>query len=200
MFCIPTAVVAGVCAVCKGHCWYRPDGKALNNLLSKRCELALIKPNFCLSDSFYSQRVGIGGGCLVSVLFLITPPTMLPVTHLLKSSMLVRPMISRTVLNSMLPKIGQPALCDVSSKSIHTTVVRRDIDQAAKYIGAGAATVGVAGSGAGIGSVFGNLVMGYARNPGLKQQLFSYAILGFALSEAMGLFCLMMAFLILYAF
>lgn len=76
----------------------------------------------------------------------------------------------------------------------------KDIDQAAKYIGAGAATVGVAGSGAGIGSVFGSLVIGYARNPSLKQQLFSYAILGFALSEAMGLFCLMMAFLILFAF
>jgi len=55
-------------------------------------------------------------------------------------------------------------------------------------------------AGAGIGSVFGSLVIGYARNPSLKQQLFSYAILGFALSEAMGLFCLMMAFLILFAF
>jgi len=75
-----------------------------------------------------------------------------------------------------------------------------DIDSAAKYIGAGAATVGVAGSGAGIGTVFGSLIIGYARNPSLKQQLFSYAILGFALSEAMGLFCLMMAFLLLFAF
>jgi len=55
-------------------------------------------------------------------------------------------------------------------------------------------------TGAGIGRVFGSLVIGYARNPSLKQQLFSYAILGFALSEAMGLFCLMMAFLILFAF
>ena len=34
---------------------------------------------------------------------------------------------------------------------------------AAKFIGAGAATVGVAGSGAGIGSVFGSLIIGYAR-------------------------------------
>ncbi|KAL8599813.1 hypothetical protein ACOMHN_027620 [Nucella lapillus] len=85
-------------------------------------------------------------------------------------------------------------------RSFQTTATQRDIDQAAKYIGAGAATVGVAGSGAGIGSVFGSLVIGYARNPSLKQQLFSYAILGFALSEAMGLFCLMMAFLLLFAF
>ncbi|VDM18019.1 unnamed protein product [Hydatigera taeniaeformis] len=101
------------------------------------------------------------------------------------------------LVKTLLGSVATPAF---AWKNLHTSTARRDIDQAAKYIGAGAATIGVAGSGAGIGSVFGNLVMGYARNPGLKQQLFSYAILGFALSEAMGLFCLMMAFLILYAF
>jgi len=85
-------------------------------------------------------------------------------------------------------------------RSFRTSPVVNDIDSAAKFIGAGAATVGVAGSGAGIGTVFGSLIIGYARNPSLKQQLFSYAILGFALSEAMGLFCLMMAFLLLFAF
>ncbi|XP_029790213.1 ATP synthase F(0) complex subunit C3, mitochondrial [Suricata suricatta] len=84
-------------------------------------------------------------------------------------------------------------------REFQTSAVSRDIDTAAKFIGAGAATVGVAGSGAGIGTVFGSLIIGYARNPSLKQQLFSYAILGFALSEAMGLFCLMVAFLILFA-
>merc|ERR1712156_1101088 len=81
----------------------------------------------------------------------------------------------------------------MASRALTTT-------SAAKFIGAGAATVGVAGSGAGMGSVFGSLIVGYARNPSIKQQLFSYAILGFALSEAMGLFCLMMAFLLLFAF
>ncbi|XP_059969385.1 ATP synthase F(0) complex subunit C2, mitochondrial isoform X2 [Mesoplodon densirostris] len=87
----------------------------------------------------------------------------------------------------------------IPSRSFQTSAISRDIDTAAKFIGAGAATVGVAGSGAGIGTVFGSLIIGYARNPSLKQQLFSYAILGFALSEAMGLFCLMVAFLILFA-
>ncbi|KAM6214207.1 ATP synthase F(0) complex subunit C2, mitochondrial [Rhynchocyon petersi] len=87
----------------------------------------------------------------------------------------------------------------IPSRSFQTSTISRDIDTAAKFIGAGAATVGVAGSGAGIGTVFGSLIIGYARNPSLKQQLFSYAILGFALSEAMGLFCLMVAFLILFA-
>merc|ERR1712018_1048190 len=79
----------------------------------------------------------------------------------------------------------QPAVAAPVSQSraLQTTAVNKDIDSAAEFIGAGAATVGVAGSGAGIGSV----IIGYARNPSLKQQLFSYAILGFALSEAMGL-------------
>ncbi|XP_036300745.1 ATP synthase F(0) complex subunit C2, mitochondrial-like [Pipistrellus kuhlii] len=86
----------------------------------------------------------------------------------------------------------------ISSCSFQTSAISRNIDTAAKFIRAGAATAGVAGSGAGIGTVFGSLI-GYARNPSLKQQLFSYAILGSALSEAMGLFCLMMAFLILFA-
>jgi len=101
---------------------------------------------------------------------------------------------------AMRPSSSALALLGAQIRQLQTSAVQRDIDQAAKYIGAGAATVGVAGSGAGIGSVFGSLVIGYARHPVLKQQLFSYAILGFALSEAMGLFCLMMAFLILFAF
>nr|XP_051683229.1 ATP synthase F(0) complex subunit C2, mitochondrial-like [Oryctolagus cuniculus] len=84
-------------------------------------------------------------------------------------------------------------LLQSQSRSFQTSTISRDIDTAAKFTGAGAATVGVAGSGAGIGTVFGSLIIGYARNP----SLFSYAILGF--SEAMGLFCLMVAFLILYS-
>ncbi len=73
-----------------------------------------------------------------------------------------------------------------------------EIVSGAKFIGAGTASIGAAGSGAGIGTFFGNLIIGYARNPTLKQQLFIYAILGFAISEAMGLFCLMISFLILF--
>uniref|UniRef100_A0AAX7VP74 ATP synthase lipid-binding protein n=1 Tax=Astatotilapia calliptera TaxID=8154 RepID=A0AAX7VP74_ASTCA len=95
--------------------------------------------------------------------------------------------------------LGGVSQQQVALRGFQTSAVSRDIDTAAKFIGAGAATVGVAGSGAGIGTVFGSLIIGYARNPSLKQQLFSYAILGFALSEAMGLFCLMVAFLILFA-
>ena len=71
--------------------------------------------------------------------------------------------------------------------------------EAAKMIGGGAPAIGVEGSGAGIGTVFGALIQGYARNPSLKGQLFQYAMIGFALSEAMALFALMITFLILFA-
>ena len=72
--------------------------------------------------------------------------------------------------------------------------------QSAKLIGAGAATIGLAGTGAGIGIVFGCLIIGVSRNPSLEKKLFQTAMLGFALSEAMALFALMMSFLILFAF
>jgi|TARA_B100000282_G_scaffold214702_1_gene158829 F-type H+-transporting ATPase subunit c len=72
--------------------------------------------------------------------------------------------------------------------------------QAAKLIGAGLATIGLAGAGVGIGTVFGALVLGVSRNPSLKDELQQLAILGFALTEAIALFALMMAFLILFAF
>jgi F-type H+-transporting ATPase subunit c len=72
--------------------------------------------------------------------------------------------------------------------------------QSAKFVGAGLATIGLAGAGVGIGTVFGALVVGVSRNPSLEQRLFRLTILGFALTEAMALFALMMAFLILFTF
>lgn len=70
--------------------------------------------------------------------------------------------------------------------------------QAAKIIGTGLATTGLIGAGVGIGVVFAALIIAVSRNPSLKGQLFTYAILGFAFAEATGLFALMMAFLLLY--
>ena len=55
---------------------------------------------------------------------------------------------------------------------------------AAKYIGAGLACSGLIGAGAGIGLIFSALIASTARNPQVSGQLFSYAILGFALAEA----------------
>jgi F-type H+-transporting ATPase subunit c len=72
--------------------------------------------------------------------------------------------------------------------------------EGAKLIGAGIATLALAGAGVGIGNVFGSLIGSVARNPSMTKVLFGYAILGFALTEAIALFALMMAFLILFVF
>lgn len=68
-----------------------------------------------------------------------------------------------------------------------------------KLIGAGMATIGVVGAGCGIGVVFGCLLIALSRNPSREAKLMQLALLGFALTEAMGLLALMMAFLILYS-
>lgn len=73
-----------------------------------------------------------------------------------------------------------------------------ELIQAFKLLGAGCATIGLVGAGAGVGIVFGSLIQGVARNPQQEQKLFRFAILGFALTEAVGLLALMMSFLILY--
>nr|AHA41621.1 ATP synthase F0 subunit 9 [Colponema vietnamica]ATY40853.1 ATP synthase F0 subunit 9 [Colponema vietnamica] len=71
--------------------------------------------------------------------------------------------------------------------------------QAAKSIGAGLATIGLIGSGIGIGHVFAAYLSGMARSPLMKGDMFQAAILGFALIEAIALFCLMVTFLILFS-
>jgi F-type H+-transporting ATPase subunit c len=67
-----------------------------------------------------------------------------------------------------------------------------------KFVGAGLATCGLIGAGTGVGIVFAAFLIAFARNPSLNKELFRFAILGFALTEAVGLLALMMSFLILY--
>ena len=72
--------------------------------------------------------------------------------------------------------------------------------EAAKVIGAGLAVIGVIGSGIGIGIIFGNYLSGAMRNPSAAQKQFPNLLLGFALAEATGLFGLVVALIILFAF
>ena len=56
------------------------------------------------------------------------------------------------------------------------------------------------GAAVGIENVFSSLIHSMARNPSLTKQLFGYAILGFALTEAIASFISNMAFLISFVF
>jgi F-type H+-transporting ATPase subunit c len=71
---------------------------------------------------------------------------------------------------------------------------------AAKLIAAGLATLSLSGVAIGIGVIFSGLLLSTSRNPSLRKELFNLSLFAFALTEAMGLFALMMAFLFLFAF
>ncbi|MDA8708411.1 F0F1 ATP synthase subunit C [Hellea sp.] len=70
--------------------------------------------------------------------------------------------------------------------------------EAAKYIGAGLACLGMAGAGIGVGNLFGQYLSGALRNPSAAQGQFSNLIFGFAVTEAMGIFSLLVAILLLF--
>jgi len=67
-----------------------------------------------------------------------------------------------------------------------------------KYIGVGLLSA-LAGAGIGVGQLFASLLIAYAKNPSLRDKLFSWAILGFAFVESLALFSLLICFLLLFS-
>jgi F-type H+-transporting ATPase subunit c len=76
--------------------------------------------------------------------------------------------------------------------------VARQTAIAAKYIGAGIACLGMAGAGMGLGNLFGQFLAGALRNPSAADSQRGNLLLGFALTEALGIFSLLVAMLILF--
>ena len=70
---------------------------------------------------------------------------------------------------------------------------------AAKLIGAGLASIALVGAGVGIGTIFGNYLQGALRNPSAAPGQFGDLIFGFAVTEALGIFSLLIALLLLFA-
>ena len=71
--------------------------------------------------------------------------------------------------------------------------------EAAKYIGAGIACLGMGGAGIGVGMIFSQFLNGALRNPSASQGQFANLIFGFAVTEALGIFSLLIALLLLFA-
>jgi len=70
--------------------------------------------------------------------------------------------------------------------------------EAAKYIGAGLACLGMLGAAIGVGTIFGNYLSAAIRNPTAAQGQFGNLIFGFAVTEALGIFSLLIAILLLF--
>ncbi|EAN79491.1 ATPase subunit 9, putative [Trypanosoma equiperdum] len=118
-------------------------------------------------------------------------------------------MMRRLALQSSLRRVTPAAVsvmtpAKVTSPIGHAIAIRQASTvaisvQGLHYVGTGLAAIALAGVGLGIGTIFGNLLVACARQPNLTKMLFNYAILGFALTEAIGLFALMLAFLMLFS-
>jgi F-type H+-transporting ATPase subunit c len=114
-------------------------------------------------------------------------------TQIAKRTITTSPLqtLKRTQMNSIVNATTRNAF-KVQSRAYSSEIAQAMVE-VSKNLGMGAAAIGLTGAGIGIGLVFAALLNGVARNPALRGQLFSYAILGFAFVEAIGLFDLMVA-------
>ena len=71
--------------------------------------------------------------------------------------------------------------------------------EAAKFIGAGLAAIGTGAAAIGVGNLFGQFLQGALRNPSAADGQFGRLIFGFAVTEALGIFSLLVALLLLFA-
>ena len=69
---------------------------------------------------------------------------------------------------------------------------------AAAAIGAGIACIGMGGAGIGLGNIFGSYLSGALRNPSAADSQFGRLVFGFAVTEALGIFSLLVALLLLF--
>src|SRR5271166_2196042 len=70
---------------------------------------------------------------------------------------------------------------------------------AAKYVGAGLAAIGTGSAGIGLGTLFGQFLNRALRNPSAVDGQFGRLIFGFAVTEELGIFALLISFLLLFA-
>ena len=71
--------------------------------------------------------------------------------------------------------------------------------EAAKLLGAGFAAIGVGMAALGVGNVFGSFLESALRNPAAADSQFGRLIFGFAVTEALGIFSLLIALLLIFA-
>lgn len=100
--------------------------------------------------------------------------------------------------SSLLQANARQVFANYQSRRQYSSEIADALVAVSQNVGMGSAAIGLGGAGIGIGLVFAALLLSVSRNPALRGQLFTYAILGFAFVEAMGLFDLMVAMMCKY--
>jgi F-type H+-transporting ATPase subunit c len=68
-----------------------------------------------------------------------------------------------------------------------------------KYIGVGLCSLGMAGAALAIGNIFGSFFNSIARNPSAAPKLEKYIYIAAGLAEAMGIFAVLLAFMVMFS-
>ena len=106
--------------------------------------------------------------------------------------------LKRQQASTLLQANARQVFANYQARRGYSSEIASAMVEVSKNMGMGSAAIGLGGAGIGIGLVFAALLMAVSRNPALRGQLFSYAILGFAFVEAIGLFDLMVAMMCKY--
>lgn len=70
---------------------------------------------------------------------------------------------------------------------------------ALKYVGVGLCSLGMAGAALAIGNIFGSFFNSIARNPSAAPKVEKYIYIAAGLAEAMGIFAVLLAFLVMFS-
>lgn len=70
--------------------------------------------------------------------------------------------------------------------------------EAAKLIGAGLAAIGSGLAAIGVGSIWGNFLSAAVRNPGAADGQFTRVLIGFAVTELLGLLAFLVAIILMF--
>ena len=95
----------------------------------------------------------------------------------------------RPLTNSLTHTLGGLSIMNDPATFLH----------AMRFLGAGLAMIGAIGAGAGIGIVSGGAVQAMGRNPDATPTIQTNMILGIAFAEAVAIYCLAVALIIVFA-
>lgn len=70
--------------------------------------------------------------------------------------------------------------------------------QSFKFIAVGLMSLGMLGAALGVAAIFSATVSAIARNPNAESKISRYALIGAGMAEAMGLFALVVAFILMF--
>ncbi|KYK63934.1 putative ATP synthase F0 subunit 9 [Toxoplasma gondii TgCatPRC2] len=97
---------------------------------------------------------------------------------------------------SALVPTQQPAM---TRQNPYAMQVGARYDAGVASLSAAIALMSVGGVAQGIGSLFAALVSGTARNPSIKEDLFTYTLIGMGFLEFLGIICVLMSAVLLYS-